>query len=223
MSSLQSRRSREFGGLSQSSKTPSWIMKHYKWVDNLSKLRMSSPLHKCEALLLKTFWRQYWFTGGATHLRTFKGTEANFIYNMAKWPAVAYPAVGHGQAGGIECSDSWPYFGITEMSTCHGQRKPLLEMWHWGGMPPDTPRLHLPLWPSLFHITNNLMTLLKNIWTHHWVGSRKSASNRALRLLRLTLRMWMFILSKKKKTPRKKQKKQQPTENQKNTKYKNVR
>jgi len=57
-------------------------------------------------------------------------------------------------------------------------------------MPPDTPRLALPLLASLFHDTNNfyhydLMILLRQ-------GPRKSASNRAPHLQRpaLSLGQW---------------------------------
>ena len=58
-----------------------------------------------------------------------------------------------------------------------------------GGMPPDTPRLALPLQASLFYITHDfyyydLMTFLKNFRTRHWMGPRKSVSNRAPHLLR---------------------------------------
>jgi len=64
-------------------------------------------------------------------------------------------------------------------------------------MPPDTPRLALPLLASLFHDINNfyhydLMILLKNVCTNHRMGPHKSASNRAPHLLRpaLSLGQW---------------------------------
>jgi len=63
-----------------------------------------------------------------------------------------------------------------------------------GGMAPDTPKLVLHLPASLFHITHDLyhydlMTLLKNVCTCHWMGPGKSASNRAPHLLKPALRI----------------------------------
>jgi len=95
------------------------------------------------------------------------------------WPiGLPYPAVGHGQKGGVECSNSWIYLGVTEMSVWNGQRKSLLEKRNWGSMPPDNPRWALPLRVLLLRITHNLyhydlMTLLKNVCTHHWVRTGK--------------------------------------------------
>ena len=52
-----------FWGLAPPNKlqaSPNWIMKHYKSVKFLSNFRMSSPLNKRTASLLKTLWRWFW-------------------------------------------------------------------------------------------------------------------------------------------------------------------
>ena len=55
-----------FGGLSpaQTKLHPTISnMKHYKWVEIYQILGCQDPLHKCKALLLKTFWRRFCMFG----------------------------------------------------------------------------------------------------------------------------------------------------------------
>ena len=134
------------------------------------------------------------WSGGTINLLRCELLRENWLQiSLKTWPTdLPYPAVGHDQTGGIEGSNTWIYLDVTKMSIWIGQRKSLLGRWNWGGMPPDNPKLTSSFRSSLFYITHDLyhydlMTLLKNVCTHHWVVPRKGASKRAQCLLRPTL------------------------------------